>query len=284
MSSYNALLTQGFLSVTVSQIASAEIICLFMFGGAVHLTYFAIAEGKLVGKSPLRSHYLNFIWGEWLDFIAHIVWMVVACTWTTELIYPGFELLHIFTSIAQIGIRVQMTNFMVHTMKLPDYMTNVLVAFPFVPRVVLFAVSLGTTLSKSATGAIPGFNFFALLMAEAISFLFDLFIVKYAYIVLMDGKSNATLMDLIWEILRPVNFIPILTFSTVPKVGYLAPIGIMIASAIYYTYRTVLVSNIDSYINHFKNSSISSIGGSKSQGMVGSTTTGSRNSASEARA
>ncbi|KAJ3307447.1 hypothetical protein HDV03_000095 [Kappamyces sp. JEL0829] len=274
-----------------------------MFGGAVHLTYFAIAEGKLVGKSPLRSHYLNFIWGEWLDFIAHIVWMVVACTWTTELIYPGFELLHIFTSIAQIGIRVQMTNFMVHTMKLPDYMTNVLVAFPFVPRVVLFAVSLGTTLSKSATGAIPGFNFFALLMAEAISFLFDLFIVKYAYIVLMDGKSNATLMDLIWEILRPVNFIPILTFSTgtfprdltagmtlcvigeaVPKVGYLAPIGIMIASAIYYTYRTVLVSNIDSYINHFKNSSISSIAGSKSQGMVGSTTTGSRNSASEARA
>jgi hypothetical protein len=44
------MLTEGILSIPNSQISSAEIICTFMFGGAFHLTYFAVAENKLVNS------------------------------------------------------------------------------------------------------------------------------------------------------------------------------------------------------------------------------------------
>jgi hypothetical protein len=41
-------------------------------------------------------------------------------------------------------------------------------------------------------------------------------------------------------------------------VGYLGAVGSMIASAIYYTYRSVLVESIDNYITKFKANSLSS--------------------------
>ncbi|KAJ3316263.1 hypothetical protein HDV06_003948, partial [Boothiomyces sp. JEL0866] len=42
-----SLLKEGFLSMKPSVVSSAEMICVFMLGGAFHLTYFALAENKL---------------------------------------------------------------------------------------------------------------------------------------------------------------------------------------------------------------------------------------------
>jgi hypothetical protein len=49
---------------------------------------------------------------------------------------------------------------------------------------------------------IPGFNFFALLLCEAVSFLYDLMVVKYADLVLVKQKTTANFKDLIKEIIR----------------------------------------------------------------------------------
>ncbi len=53
----------------------------------------------------MRAHYLNFIYGEWIDFIAHVVWMALIADYNSDLIYAGFEVQHILTSVAQSGIR-----------------------------------------------------------------------------------------------------------------------------------------------------------------------------------
>jgi hypothetical protein len=44
--------------------------------------------------------------------------------------------------------------------------------------------------------------------------------------------------------------------EAVDGVGYLGAIGSMISSAIFYTYRSVLVESIDSYITKYNSSSI----------------------------
>jgi hypothetical protein len=46
--------------------------------------------------------------------------------------------------------------------------------------------------------------------------------------------------------------------EAVNGVGYLGAVGSMIASAIFYTYRSVLVESIDNYITKFKSNSLSS--------------------------
>jgi hypothetical protein len=170
--------------------------------GAVHLTYFAIANGKLsrtgTNASQLRSHYLNFMYSEWLDLVAHIVLMFLVVDINPEWIFPGFEVQHILTSAAQIGIRIQMTKFMCQSMKLSNIWVWIMMSVPYIFRTAWCVLMFVVTIQNP----IPGFNFFSLLLCEAISFLYDLMIVKYADITLAKNRTQASLLDLFWEVIR----------------------------------------------------------------------------------
>ncbi|KAJ3270527.1 hypothetical protein HDV01_007730 [Terramyces sp. JEL0728] len=263
-----SLLTEGFLSMKPSIISSAEMICVFMLGGAFHLTYFALVENKLARTSKLRSHYLNFILGEWIDLVTHVVWMFIIADVNPEWIYVGFEVQHIILSIAQSGIRyitglhrIQMTTFMCQTMEMPKYAFYVVMGIPYTLRVLWTAMMVLVTIYHP----IPGFNLLFLLLCEAISFLHDLLIVKYAEMKLARGV-DIHFIDLIIECIQPQTFSIIMVFSMGVVIavigeafgfGYLSPTGTMIASAAYYTYRSVLVDLIDNYIMRFKSGGIS---------------------------
>ncbi|KAJ3309852.1 hypothetical protein HDV04_005554 [Boothiomyces sp. JEL0838] len=256
-----SLLTEGFLSVKPSVVSSAEMICVFMLGGAFHLTYFALVEDKLTRTSKLRSHYLNFILGEWIDLVTHVVWMIIIADINPEWIYVGFEVQHIILSIIQSGIRIQMTSFMCQTMEMPKYAFFVIMAVPYTLRVLWTVMMVLVTVYYP----IPGFNLLFLLLCEAISFLHDLLIVKYAEMKLARGV-DVHLLDLILECLKPqtLSIILVFSFGVIMAVigeafglGYLSPTGTMIASAAYYTYRSVLVDLIDSYIMRFKSAGVS---------------------------
>ena len=102
-----------------------------------------------------------------------------------------------------------MTRFMCNQLKWPDYSVWVIMAIPYTIRVV-FNIAMFLI---AFYNPIPGFQFFALWYCEAVSFLHDLFIVKYGELVLVKNKSQATVMDLIWEVVHPRNSSIIMLFS-----------------------------------------------------------------------
>ncbi|KAJ3320643.1 hypothetical protein HDV06_005161 [Boothiomyces sp. JEL0866] len=149
-----------------------------------------------------------------------------------------------------------MTTFMCQTMNMASYAFYLIMAVPYLFRMLWTVVMVYVTMHSP----IPGLNLFLLLVCEAISFLHDLLIVKYAELKLARGV-DIRFMDLIIECIQPQTFSIIMVFSIGVAVasigegfgyGYLSPTGTMIASASYYTYRSVLVELIDNYILQFK--------------------------------
>ncbi|KAJ3250445.1 hypothetical protein HK103_003487, partial [Boothiomyces macroporosus] len=101
-----------------------------------------------------------------------------------------------------------MTGFLAQTMNMRPYMFYLMMGIPYTVRILWTVLMVVVTVYYP----IPGFNLLFLLLCEAVSFLHDLLIVKYAEMKLA-RSIDAHFIDLIFECLRPQTFSIIAVFS-----------------------------------------------------------------------
>ncbi|KAJ3255970.1 hypothetical protein HK103_005777 [Boothiomyces macroporosus] len=141
-----------------------------------------------------------------------------------------------------------MTTFMCQTMNMASYAFYLIMAIPYLFRILWTVVMVYVTIHSP----IPGLNLLLLLVCEAISFLHDLLIVKYAELKLARGV-DISFKDLIIECIQPQTFSIIMVFSLgVALASFGEGFGYGYLSPTDYTYRSVLVELIDNYILQFK--------------------------------
>ncbi|KAJ3347364.1 hypothetical protein HDU91_006794, partial [Kappamyces sp. JEL0680] len=235
----------------MSQIAIAEIITLFLFGGSIHLSYYALVNQRLKSSSGLRDHYVNFLASEWLCLILHVVWIVIAPDdiW----IWICFEIQHIVGSLIQLKFRIQLTSFMIETLHYPSFVGYIVLCVPFLLRLGLVAV-MAVRISTSDAA----FQINSLMACESISLLYDVVIVRFCDLVLTQDKKPG-LFDLVNELLHPNDLVPLvglligwillLIGTILERHGYLSSMGVTVASCVYYSYRSQLLETLDSYLS-----------------------------------
>ncbi|KAJ3302058.1 Vacuolar protein sorting-associated protein 52 [Kappamyces sp. JEL0829] len=196
-----SLLQEGLFTINLSQIAIAEIITLFLFGGSIHLSYYALVNQRLKSSSGLRDHYVNFLASEWLCLILHVVWIVIAPDdiW----IWICFEIQHIAGSLIQLKFRIQLTSFMIETLHYPSFVGYLVLCVPFLLRLGLVAV-MAVRISTSDAA----FQINSLMACESISLLYDVVIVRFCDLVLSQDKKPG-LFDLVNELLHPNDLVPL---------------------------------------------------------------------------
>ncbi|KAI8904415.1 hypothetical protein EDD86DRAFT_249779 [Gorgonomyces haynaldii] len=225
-------INEGLLAPSVTDISSCQVITIFMLGGCIHITYFAIAQKKF-RNSKLAHFYTNFVVTEWIDFLQHLL-----------------------------SIVYKMTNMMVGTLNLQPSMLYVFLGVPFAIRICLtIFVSILYTYTH-----IPGLNCMILLDMMIVNYSYMVLVEKQRSLTVW----SLLLFHLKLEQFLPVFIFVIGWILTAiaqfappsMQINSLACLGLTICSAIFYAYRSTLVERIDLYIQSFENTSAKSGGAS----------------------